>query len=111
MSDVGLQNLFGQFGTVLKVFVAKPKPVSYLFYDSHFLIKSYCKKMNFNNVLIMIQALNQKTNLTWGKVTYSNLTETQRAIENLHMKPPHFFVVNHSISNEERERTAREQVI
>ena len=67
--------------------------------------------MNFNLISIMKQALNQKSSLTWGKVTYSNLTETQRAIENLHMKPPHYFVVNHSISNEERERTAREQVI
>ena len=67
--------------------------------------------MDFNDISMMKQALNQKSNFTWGKVTYSNLTETQRAIENLHMKPPHYFVVNHSISNEERERTAREQVI
>ena len=30
LSEIGLKNLFGQFGAVLKIFVAKPKPVSFL---------------------------------------------------------------------------------
>ena len=56
-----------------------------------------------------MQAQGQKQTSTWGKVTYGSVAETREAIENLHMKPPYYFVISTSISNEEKEKRDREK--
>lgn len=97
ITEEGIYNIFSKYGRAIKIDLAKPNPMQVI-------LACRCPLSKVN---LYFQARNPEYK-TWARVTFPTLEEAQRAMENLHLKAPHFLIVNHAISREEKEKQRQE---